>query len=44
MWQDLIQVHVHLWSLFGDVKHKEVYFLQKTWAKLVETTESEGEK
>jgi len=32
------------WSCFGHVRDKEVYFLQQNWARLVEMTESEGEK
>jgi len=39
-----IQNHVHLQSVFGHVKGKEVYFLQQGWDRFVEIDESEGEK
>jgi len=36
------QTHVNLWSFFGHVKDKEVYFLHQGWSALVQMTENEG--
>jgi len=39
----MIQVRVHLWSLFGHVKGKKVYVFQPGKARLVELTECRRE-
>jgi len=39
-----MQIHIHLWSFVGHVKDKEIHFLQKGWVRLLDMTESEGEK
>jgi len=36
-----MQDYAFVWSYFRHVKDKEVYFLQQSWARLMEMTESE---